>query len=75
MIDLEGQPVMRFLNIPDVLSSQYPGAYMEANERVDSRISVGDFFGSHATKDSIQKYHTLQSHGKQKRFGGTDEAL
>lgn len=34
---------MRFLNIPDVLSSQYPGAFMQANEREDSRINHGDF--------------------------------
>lgn len=35
----------RFTNIPDVLSSEYPGVFMEANRRQDSRIKDRDFGG------------------------------
>ena len=43
VLDCEGIPVRRFINIPDVLSSEYPGHFMEANRRQDSRIQDRDF--------------------------------
>ena len=43
VLDCEGIPLKKLRNIPDVLSAEYPGCFMEANRRQDSRIKDRDF--------------------------------
>lgn len=45
VLDWKQRPMVHFQDIPDVLSSNFPGYAMEAIERIDSRIQRNDFLG------------------------------
>lgn len=53
VVDRNKDIVRKFRNIPDVLSSQYPGAFLEAIKREDRRISYIDILARMPSKIKI----------------------